>query len=1159
MSALRRGPAPLAGLNALGRPALLLLSLVSTIRALALVVAASAVASGIVAVIHGTDGWHQALGWGLAAAVTRGAATWVHRVCAQRALLGAKERLRAELAEVAVERPEGRIGALSTLGTRGLDELDKYVTVFLPALIDAATVPAIVGARILFADWLSALIIVLTIPLVPAFMALIGMHTQARVAEATDALGRLSDHLVELARGLPVLVGLGRAGEQSRALRRISEDHRAKTVATLRTAFLSSLALELIATLSVAVVAVTIGVRLVAGTMPLEVGLLALLLAPECFTPLRDIGSAFHASQEGTEALGRVRAVIEKARRPRANAIGTGSARGETAAGHDGSTVRVRDLTVRYDGRRASAVEGLSFDAEPGSITLLAGASGAGKSTVLGVLTGSLADGDGVRVSGSVHRIGARGLAWLPQHPHPVADTALGELLTYGDGVPHAESLAWCLLGSLGLREVAESDPAELSPGELRRLAFARAVMRVEAGAGVVLLDEPTAHLDAASAAVLVQAIGRLRDRATVVVASHDPAVQALADRVVRVGAGAPRTVAAADETRPGERDAATSRPTRVREREAGPEHPYRELAAFLGPVAARLALASVLGALAVAFAITLTALSGWLIVRASEHPPIMYLLVAIVGVRFFGIGRGVLRYLERLVSHDAVFQALTTLRVRLWRSLAHAGSSDRRLLTGTNAIDRLVRDVDEVRDLAIRVALPPATALLVTAAVVATLGSLESATLPLFISLALVALVGAPAVAVWADRAAARGGQRLRSEVTRRFTALLAASADLRPNGVDSGVRASLAATDAEASRAARRSAWALGAADALIVLACCAASVLVLPLTVSQVAAGTLEPELVAVLALTPLGLIEPLTAHTAAVQQWPALRQVLGRVSRLTENEPPESATEAFDGPLPRIEAIELDDVAARWPGADAPVFRDVSASARRGQWLVVSGPSGSGKTTMLTMLLGHLVPEQGRYLLRVAEQSGTGGGRMADAAALDPRALRRAIAWCPQEGHLFDSTLRGNLLIARERRNAPSEAEMTDALRRVGLGRLLDSLPAGLDTPIGAAGSRLSGGERQRVAVARTLLAPADVILIDEPTAHLDDEASALLMADLRNALAERIVVLVTHHPDDVRETDERVELGREPRTHETHRGPEAEQGSLALAGNVRGAA
>ncbi|WP_233245429.1 thiol reductant ABC exporter subunit CydD [Salinibacterium hongtaonis] len=1085
---------PMAGLGALERPVLYLLGLASALKAASLIGVATALSVGIVSAIDGDDRWRDAVVWGLVSAAARALVTWAQRVISTRAALGVKERLRSDMAEHLVTSGGARVGSQSTLATLGLDELDKYYTVFLPALINAACIPLLIGARILFADWVSALIIVLTVPLIPVFMVLIGQHTEDRVEVATTQLGRLSDHLVELVRGLPVLVGLGRAREQVAALSSLSERFRATTMQTLKVAFLSSLALELIATISVAIVAVFIGFRLVGGDMSLELGLLALLLAPECYAPLRDVGTAFHSSQDGQEALRRVR-----------NTLDTPAPR--TIADGGGGPLTVSGLTLRYPGRAEDAVGGVSFVARTGTITVLDGESGSGKSTVLGTIAGAIAAGPGVDVQGTITGVDPDRIAWLPQHPHTVAASVRDELRFYAGidtDAPSADATAESrvddVLAVLGLSRVAMSDPARLSPGELRRLAFGRVLLRAAGGADLILLDEPTAHLDARSAQTVTGLIRSLADGRTVVLASHDADVREIADHTVVLGAS--RTNEALSDLV--EQQEAEPLPAiDAAESELAPTRSaLAELTLFLAPVRWKMLLAVLLGVASSAFAISLTAVSAWLIVRASEQPPIMYLLVAIVGVRFFGLGRAVLRYCERLVSHDAIFAALGAMRTRLWVGLADLGTTHRALLTGSTALDRLVRDADRVRDLVLRVVTPVLVGVLITAAAVIVLASIEPRALPLLITLAVAVLIVAPVVALAADRSAAKSEDRFRSQVLREFSATLAAASDLRVNGLAARAVDRLRRSDAAAGVQSRRSAWALGLASAIVVAACGSASVVMLAVSAEAVSSGRLEGALSAVLVLTPLGLIEPLLEFVGGVQLWPTLRAQLRRESALTSSADRAPGDESPSGE--RVTRLELHDVTARWPGAAHPVCAPVSARVDQGEWLVITGPSGSGKSTLLTLLLGYLTPNSGRYLLNGV-----------DAADFDT-SLRSHIAWCPQEGHLFDSTLRGNLLIARPRDDAPDDSEMTDALRRVGLHELLNTLPLGLDTPIGSEGALLSGGERQRVAIARTLLTRAEVILLDEPTAHLDLASSREMMADLRRGLADRITVLVTHH-------------------------------------------
>jgi ATP-binding cassette subfamily C protein CydCD len=311
------------------------------------------------------------------------------------------------------------------------------------------------------------------------------------------------------------------------------------------------------------------------------------------------------------------------------------------------------------------------------------------------------------------------------------------------------------------------------------------------------------------------------------------------------------------------------------------------------------------------------------------------------------------------------------------------------------------------------------------------------------------------------------------------------------------------MAGIDARAAATAKRSAGALGAGAAIVAAVFSATAIAMIWLGAGPVGAQLISAPVVAVLALTPLALIEPVLEALSAAQHWPELAQVLRRVAPVLDAADAADAEEPGRDVAP-VRGIRIEGVAFRYPHTSRDVFSGLDFAAAPGDTVVVTGPSGSGKTTLLGVLLRYLAPTAGAYRLNDA-----------DAAALDPEAVRRRIAWCPQEGHLFDSTLRGNLAIARSRDERPTDAELVGALEAVGLGPLLDALPLGLDTPIGAAGSFLSGGQRQRVAVARTLLAGSDVVLLDEPTAHLDEQAAGELLADVGRALNGRIQVLVTH--------------------------------------------
>lgn len=1144
------------------RSALYWLGFLAALKALSLVLMGQAVASMLAGLAAADPAWADGLGWGLAGAVLRSGTVWAQGVAARRAALGVKEELRSGLLARALRngaRATGPAdGGLAVLATRGLDALDSYYTQFLPALVNCTAIPLLLGARILFADWVSAVVIVLTVPLVPLFMVLIGRYTQDNVQAAQASLSRLSAHMLELAKGLPVLVGLGRATAQRKALEEISEEYRSRTMQTLRTAFLSALALELIATISVAVVAVFIGVRLVHGDMPLEAGLLALILAPDCYLPLRELGTAHHASDDGRAALAETTAVTT-APEPRPLPVACTDARdpeadgGAAACAAAGRGVQVTGLTVTYEGRSAPAVGPLTFTAPPGRITALDGPSGTGKSTVLGVLAGTIGDGAGTAVTGRLSGFDRDSVAWVPQRPVMVQSTVLDEVMLYLASGPGAaepnEAAARECLAAAAAGHLASRHPAELSPGELRRVALARGLARIRSGATVLLLDEPTAHLDGGSAAQVEDAILALRGRVTVILVAHDARTRALADHVVAVSArgltqeralAARRSDAPAARRRPVRTEAALPADTDAGTdsgapmaappasgRTAGTRDPGTRgpatgllLARLLAPVGRQFTGAAVVGTLAALFAVGLSGVSGWLIIRASEQPPILYLLTAIVGVRFFGIGRAVLRYWERLLVHDAVFATLTRLRGRLWESLSRRALSLRRLLQGGNVLGSVINDVDTVRDLLPRVILPPVTAVAVAAAALTATGLLVPAALPATAAAAAASLLLAPAAALWADRKSAAAEQNLRDGVLRRTAAALDARAELHANGAASLVLSDLAAEDRAATRASQRSAWAEGLGQAVTTAACGVAALAAAVMAAPRVLDGPLAPATAAVIVLLQLALVEPYAAMTTAVRQFPALRMVMLRIGRsgALDGPPAAGAQAGADGIAARAGAapgLELDRVTAAWPGGD-PVFTGLSAAAAPGRWLAVTGPSGAGKSTLLSVLLGFLPPVAGR--IRVTGQA----------------------AWCPQEAHLFDSTLRGNLLLGRPASENPegpedpddADAAMAAALAAVGLSGLVARLPAGLDTRIGPGGSFLSGGERQRLAVARTLMTGAEIILLDEPTAHLDAEAGHGMLADLRSGLSDRTVVLVTHNLSDIHPEDGLLELSQQ---------------------------
>ena len=1205
----------------------------------------------------------------VAALLVRSGTDYLLAVSAQRAASGAKSQIRSSLlkrvlATGGADTPEGT-GATAVLLSRGLNALDDYYTKTLTAFVSTAIVPFILWVVVASLDWMSAMVLACTLPLIPVFMILIGKNTRDETAEAQAELHRLSDHILELVRGLPVIIGLGRERAQTRSMNALGQRYRERTMQTLRSAFMSSLALELITTISVALIAVLIGVRLVNGTLGLDTAILVLLLAPECYQPLRDVGAAYHQSEDGVAALRSAQKIIDA---PLPAAAADSNAQDSAAQKAQPSTIAVEDLSVSYPARPA-VLTNLSLnldrrvgtgDGERGAVIGVMGESGCGKSTLLNVFSGAVREGlvptgseEPVHLTGSVTGLGTTLV--IPQSPVFTAPTVQTEMALYALSATEAErERAAALLGEamdskklsvtdaesallvgplaqLGMEKLTALEPGALSAGQARRLAVARTLARAEAiyRAGgeqtvlTVLVDEPTAHLDAYSAYLVTRALHRLAELgATVLIVTHEQELAAGCDTLVRavqtaqsytwtaeantarvaVPAQAPAHLLKDREEYEAESTAPAGASAAAEVKEVEPAglfaslHTLKELTgigvrAATGPV--------IMAAITSLMAAALTALSGWLIVRAAEGPAMMYLMVAIVGVRFFGLGRACARYAERLMTHSKVLAAANILRLRAWVGAWQSVSSVRALLRGDALLERLVGGIDELRDGVPRVIIPPAAHLLVmTAALITTACILPQALIPVLLAV-LVSTFVAPWIVLRADARAESLARRSTAQMLRLGTGMLSAAEDLRANGVATTAEKANGALDAENLSALQKGSTAQGVGRTLVTLswfgAALASAVIAYPLAVD----GTVRAPEAAIVVLLCTGMLESSLGHVEAVRSWPAFSRLLAtiapsvrdvslegvvatstlkrsvpteaevdthvlprRVERLraraeTEMEElleadrqrahrfgrPESAanaqTESKAGsprpPKPgeptlvscgtpqelgvkvTDPALSLQDATARWPGMDHPVFTDLNMNARAGSWTAVTGPSGSGKSTVLATVLGFLPLESGRVL--------------ASGEVLEGEQLRGYAAWCPQAAHIFESTLEGNLMLARDRSDRPSEEELIEVLRRVGLGEWFDALPQGLRTPVGAGGSFLSGGQRQRLAVARALLVNSPLLLLDEPTAHLDAESARALMADLDAATRSSSVatVLVSHRPEDIACCDEVVRL------------------------------
>jgi ATP-binding cassette, subfamily C, bacterial CydC len=530
-------------------------------------------------------------------------------------------------------------------------------------------------------------------------------------------------------------------------------------------------------------------------------------------------------------------------------------------------------------------------------------------------------------------------------------------------------------------------------------------------------------------------------------------------------------------------------------------------------PPARPMALSILLGCLAVGFGVALMTTAGYLISRAAEQPPILSLTVTIVAVRFFGLARPLARYLERLVSHDAGLRALARIRSRFYGRIEPLAPAQLEEYRSGELLGRMVDDVDSLQGLYVRGLTPPLVGLVIGAASV----GLTAAVLPeaaLILAAGIVA-AGAlvPLTAAKVNAAAARRQAAARSELTADLIELLRGAPELVAFGREEETLDRVRKSDRELTRLARRDALAAGLAEALSILVTGATVAGVLAVAV----ADDLDRVLVATLALLALASFDAVTPLATAARQLSGMTAAGRRVLEVTEREAavvdPEHPLAAPAAPA----VVALEGVTARYPLADEPALSRFDLRLEPGKRLALVGPSGAGKTTVTNLLLRFLDPDRGRITIA--------GRDLRDYRQEDVRAT---FALAGQEAHVFNSTIRANLEFARP---GAGDEVLWEALGRAQLSSWVSSLPDGLETLVGEEGTQLSQGQRQRLTIARALLSDAPVLVLDEPTAHLDPKTAEALVDDVLAAADGRAVLLITHRSEGLDSVDEIVQLQR----------------------------
>lgn len=1155
----RRGPLPAVYLRLLAvapaaRVALAVAAGAGLLAAALLVVQAWIVADAVAT---------RELAWGLLIVVAvRAALAGVVELAGRRAAEVALSRLRERVAARALagRARDARRGDIATAATQGVDALAEYYARAVPQLALAAAVPVGVVAVIATRDLVVGVLLGITLPIVVVFMVLVGRRSAEHARERQHALAVLGAHFLEVVRGLPTLRAHGREQAQAASLQAVGERYRDESLGALRVAFLSALVLELVAMLGTAIAAAVVGVQLAEGHLDLAVGLFVLILAPEVYTPLRAAGARFHAAEDGAVAVQRLFDLLDEP------APFTDSGNRLPAGG----AIVLRGVGVDGHGR-PDPLRGLDLTIEPGTSVALVGPSGAGKSTLLRLLarvqdpdTGRITAG-GVDVRNIDREAWWHDVTWLDQRP-PLPTGTLGEALRLHGGEPALRAAdAEEIVAAVPETTRVGAGGRPFSRGQEQRLGLAAAL---GSDAPLLLLDEPTAHLDQDSTRRVAEGILAAARGRTLVVATHDARLASLCDVVVDLAALDPprpdwawtsgslraeRVDASGRGSLRAPRDRARRAGTTGRERAAGLERDgaggAHDGAASRGgsglslrgaPVAARptrkwpkwagvaLGVAGTLSALAV------LATSGWLVTRAAEQPPVLALLVGIVTVRALGLVRALARYGERLASHDVALRQLADVRVRFFERLA-ARVGGPGVPGAADLLTRFTSDVDELQHLHPRVVLPAAVA------VVASLGVVLAAGLILPVSALILAAGLAVATLLVPAATHALARHTAPGKARAAFGAQLVEALTFGPQLAVAGQGATRLLALTEASRRLARidrgqaRAAAFGAVTTQLAAGATLAGVIAVG-TASDLATVWLGA-----LVLLTLGAFEAPAALPEAALRLIGVRAAKDRLAAATSG--PERlvrrgvAAETRGGvaadtrrratadtrggerddtavELPRGAALTATGIVHRPGGPGAPVVLDgVDLAVEPGQHVAIVGPSGAGKSTLADLLTRLADPDDGTVAL---------GG--VDLKEVPVEQTRERIRLAGQDAHLLAGTIAANVRIGRPE---AGDADIIRALREAGLAEWLAALPDGIETRVGEDGVAVSGGQRQRIGLARALISPAEIIVLDEPTAMLDPETARAVREDI--LATDRTLIVITHDPTGLEGFDAVLEL------------------------------
>lgn len=1058
-----------------------------------------------------------------------------------------------------------RHGDIIHLLTDGLEQVDAYVARYIPQILYAIMIPLIMGIAIVDALPIIGIILVVTVPLIPFFMILIGKQADRLNKEQWERMSFLSGHFLDVLQGITTLKLFGRAKDQIKVIGRLSEEFKDSTLKVLRVAFLSALVLELVSTISTALIAVYLGLTLLDGEIAFFPAFFILLLAPEFYTPFRQLGAAFHTGMAGKTSILKYEDFMN--REPSLPVGGTTRL--------DGSVehIEIKDLTFTYK-NSDNGVRHITLEAKRNAPIMLVGESGAGKSTIAHIVGGFLQAPRGtVTVDG--HDICDLNIDWwrqqityVSQHPHIMKGT-LREVLSFGMDVSDKEILDACkevqLLDVIschadGLDAVIGEGGLGLSGGERQRVALARAFLRK---GQVLILDEVTAHLDVKTESIISTAIQRLMKDKIVIIIGHRlqtmhwasklyvlkqgiiiqqgsyeelVAVDGYFKELVASGLGqfssaieeelkagkhsTVQHIAVMDETLKQEcisdaqkqeviTDAITKSSTLdkhdVKRQKMGLQG-WKLLFAVLSPAKWSLVLALLFTFLTVFMNVGLLTVSSWLLASAALQPGLTYLSLAIVGVRFFGVSRAVCRYFERYTSHRMAFQGLYGLRLWFYAHLEPLAPAILKRFGAGDMLGRIMGDIEVLQFFYLRTLIPPVAAIALTALVAYGASTIDDSLVMPILMAALVLGLVVPLVVYTHNKQSLRAIGPQQGD----YKALLSDTMDSLEDVISYGnenlvykrIQQMMRHVDGHKGTIDRG----MNLGNTLF-LGGVQLTVVVVAIMAANALTGAWASVMVAVAAIGTQAWFEALQPMIAAVHHGAESKVATSRLIALA-NEPLPVVEPLDPKPFNPNRDITFTNVSFGYDDAHT-IYENLRLNIKQGQSIAIVGASGSGKTTLFNMLE------------RLYDYNGSIHVGDVELKDISMDTWRNALGTITQDTYIFHASFGDNIRLARPEATAD---ELEQAIHRASLQNVVDKLSDGIHTIVGSGGHGLSGGERQRVALARLFLRNPQIVLLDEPLEGLDQVTRKALHRDLMHYVEGKTCLYITHQLEGLEQMD-----------------------------------